>query len=250
MSTREIKFDVDYVIHEYTVSKRAILDIAREIGVGRGVITRRLNKIGFTFRTPSEASLASARRFTPEQRSARVKNAHEAKRGVKQSRETKLKRAKTVESKSEISSGLEKMVYQSMLERGIDFTPQTAVGIYNVDFTIGTIAVEIFGGGWHFSGRAKDRHFDRCIEVINSGYTMIILNITNANPFTNTVADDLASKIKSISTDKTIRGENWMVWGTFDCVTTFGLDSVNESLIRPFVHTRDGISGRYKCITR
>ncbi len=243
MSSRKINLDVNYIIHEYTVTKRTIQDIARELGVSRSVISHRLINGGVTIRTMSEASFLSATRQTPKQRLDRVKNAHDAIRGTHNTRETKVKRAKTVEYNCTIDSGLESMVFESMLDRGIRMNPQTAIDIYNVDFTIdSSIVVEIFGGNWHFYGRHRARHTERYKKIIDSGYTVIILHITNPYPFTNAVADDMAAYIKRLSRDKSIIGKNRMVWGTFDRVTTFGRDSVDETLIVPPKHFRNRIT--------
>jgi hypothetical protein len=53
---------------------------------------------------------------------------------------------------------------------------QRACGPYNIDLLAGeTIAVEVYGGGWHANGRHAARHGERTRYLLDRGFDVVIV---------------------------------------------------------------------------
>ena len=63
-----------------------------------------------------------------------------------------------------------------LVARGITFVPQRAVAQYNIDLAIGdSIAVEVFGGGWHGYGRHAARFEERTRYLLSHGWHQVVI---------------------------------------------------------------------------
>ena len=154
--------------------------LAKLAGIGRTAMRKFLVGAGVDIRSQSEAERLKWSQMPEAIRTNQVRAAHEAARGRVHSFEERAARAKTNETSKFRASPVESMLIDWLLELapGLSITPQKAVGVYNIDVAINepTIAVEIFGGGWHASGSHRTRFFERVPYLVNEcGYHLIVV---------------------------------------------------------------------------
>jgi Helix-turn-helix domain len=148
--------------------------LAEAFGVSRQPIRRLLIESGVPIRGRSEAMYARMANTSPEDRAKLSDAAHAAVRGVPKSAEFLLARAAGVERRGASYgnvSAAEQILMKTLEAQGLKVTPQKAIGPYNVDLATGTVAVEVFGGGWH---RTKS-HGERLRYILDAGWDMIYI---------------------------------------------------------------------------
>lgn len=148
------------------------LQIAKDFGVSRNVVRRRLIESGTQVRDQSQAGVLSASRVGGEQRKQRVSAAHDAVRGKKRSVDELAKRAMTkmrVDGAVVIGEG-ENEFAQALAERGVSFVRQYAVGKYNLDFLVGSVAVELKSGPSKTAAAFRDVGTGRIEDLAKSGF--------------------------------------------------------------------------------
>src|SRR5262245_54841047 len=152
------------LIMEYE-SGISLYELGKRYGVSVPVITRRLHEHGIRRRTQSEQEQEKWRRFSPEQRKQQTAAAHAASRGRKISLDTLIYKAQTLQQQGRMQP-LEKQVYEWLQERRIPTIPQQAIGPYNCDLGAAPVAVEIFGGNWHWHGQHAARLLKRLDYIL------------------------------------------------------------------------------------
>jgi len=178
--------------------------LAKKFGVNRGTIRRRLLETGTEIRRQKDANFLRSGNYSVEERRRMAKTANEVRRGMKVSWQTKCKHARTIEKQpyaSGIISNEEKKLFEMLKDRNIDTIPQKAIGGYNCDLAAYPIAVEIFGGNFHWYGRAGKRFFPRSTYILNQGWFLYIISIAGWQ-ITRIDADKIASYIKTIRRNK------------------------------------------------
>lgn len=168
---REIDLPMDKIAAAYTsgVSEYAL---GRQYGVSRNVIQRRLSNMGVERRDCSTAGLVRAGRMTPEQRKAQAGAANNAARARRLSDFEKFRRSLHVEQAGGSHSAGEELFADLLRDRDVPFTQQRSIGIYNVDFSILPVAVEILGGGWH---SFKAKHAERTPYILDRGWHLVMV---------------------------------------------------------------------------
>lgn len=183
-----INLDVQSIITMYQngMSENAI---AKHFGVMRGVIRKRFNEAGFITRTQSEAEKLKWSKMTNEQRDNQVKAAHIKATGKICTYDDLRARAVTREKATNYANiGIGEFEFKELLNsRGIDFRYQAAIDTYNIDFLIGSVAVELtanksrcYGYGLH-TERSKNllkRDIKTLYVVIDCVETLV--NFTDA----------------------------------------------------------------------
>jgi len=175
-SVNRLPLDTETIVSRY-LSGESEKAIADSLGVTRPPIRRRLLAAGIQPRGRSEAELLKWSQMSPMDRTLQVAAAHEATRGRTLSHDEKLRQAKGKERTQAHAVVAEFHLISLLAERGISATCQRAIGIYNIDVTIDhpPIAVEIFGGHWHAAGDHKRRFFKRTEQLLNSGWSVVII---------------------------------------------------------------------------
>ena len=193
--------------------------IGKALSVSRSVVRNELVRAGVKPRTRSEAGVVRMQSLSPAERKRLASAAHDAARGrTKTVAEMELK-ARTIErigksSKYEIAFG------KWLADRGIEFVPQLAIGMYNVDIGINSsrIAVEIFGGNWHSTGRHAARYRSRMESLLGAGWLPVIIWCGRDFGFSEASADYVAAIHEIRCSDKTVRCQEHVIRG--DCKTT------------------------------
>ena len=175
---RVIKIDISELSALY-LGGESVLSLSKKYCIARSGIERRLIQCGIRIRGGSEACAISASRATAEERLRRATPAHNAVRGSKRSEADLIKRAIGNEITGSRRSHLETLVADVIGGRA---TFQKACGKYNIDIAIhNSIAVEVYGGGWHLSGRHAAMHNERVRYLLDSGWHVVIVWIFRNN---------------------------------------------------------------------
>jgi len=224
--------------------------IALRFHRSRRYIRKRLVDSNVHIRNQSEAEALKWSQMSPDQRKKQLEAAHKATLGRKVSWLAKCKHAKTIEKRPSNFSQNELILQDMLLRRGITTIHQKAIGAYNCDLAAEPVAVEVWGGHWHFFGKHKAILKKRLRYILNRGWFVYIVPVTKSFPLTESVADDLAAYIKRIRRNKPSVCEYRVVWRAPDYTVRGSLDNLNLPIIPPFTHTRDTATGRYKRIPR
>lgn len=219
--TNRKSLPADEIVRMYKsgMSKTAI---AQHFNVGQMTISLRLKEAGYdTAPTRSEAGLIAMSRLSPEERLARASAAHDAVRGMTRTVEDLEKRALGKERAAKLTSAYEISFRDFLTEQGIAFIPQKAIGVYNCDFTIGTVAVELFGGGFHGIGRHAERLPERMRYLLNEGWNVyIVWVLSNEKIIYPCVLDDFIAFEKRASLDPSFRGQYRVIWSDGELIST------------------------------
>jgi hypothetical protein len=168
--------------------------LAGSYGLDRVTITSYLKKAGVQMRTMSEQQKIEQARLTPEQRRANAAAANMAARGRTLRFEEQCKRARTRQERGLGVSPYELLLREWLTARGVASIPQQAIGPYNADLGLGSVVVELHGGGWHGHGRHHKRGPKRLHYLRTQGYNVAIVWVDGRRwPLTEDVADALAA---------------------------------------------------------
>lgn len=206
---------VDEIIRLYN-SGTSVNALAKQFKVSRTVIMHRLKQANVVIRGQTEANQIMMAARTPEENARNVRAAHDAVRGKRRSHEELCQRALTREQTfNSFVSSYEREIAQELSKRNIEFIPQKAVDKYNIDFAIfDNVAFEIYGGGWHSSGRAAARFTKRSKELFNRGYTIVICWIDSVHKFSpSAIVDYLVALNEILCSDPTSRCKHYVIRG-------------------------------------
>lgn len=173
---RRIEVDIDNLCRLYD-SGESVKSLANILGISRPCVVRRLKEVGRTPRNRSESMFLRMSKTSPEERLRLSEAAHASVRGKTQSFETRCKIALARESRGGCDSVYESSMFDWLVERGLSPVPQKAIGPYNVDLAIdeSRIAVELFGGDWHATGRHAARFRHRTDYILGQGWIPVFI---------------------------------------------------------------------------
>lgn len=250
MPVKIMSLDSDHIVNLYAKGI-GVTGIADKFGISKSPIERILRENGIPLRNCSEQQQARMDKSTPEQKAAQTRAAHDALRGKKRSAIELNKRARTRERTKSHVSALELRVERLLKNTGIDTKTQTAIGPYNCDFTCDAVAVEIWGGGWHWHGRHIARSEERFRFIMDRGFNIIIACIdSRRRHFGVCEAEQLAFEIKAANANPTILRHYRMIWCGTDFATATSADADHFSFEPPFTGARDPATGQYQTFAR
>lgn len=208
---KRIDLDVDRLRSLYVDQQLSELAVSKVFGVSRGSVRRNLQVAGIKPRGGTESMLIRMEKMTPEERKANVEAAHESLRGSVRPMSALHKFAATRELKPWISpaSAGEDLMLGWFAERGLDPIIQKAVGPYNLDFAIGTVAIEVLGGNWH---SYKD-HDTRSRIILAEGWTMIFVWDCQYSKLEPTSMDYIVNTIDEVRRNPELAGEYRIIRG-------------------------------------
>ena len=128
-STKSI-VDEDGIVRFYA-SGNSENSTSKHFGVSRTVVRRILTQRGAHIRSQSESETLKWSGMTPEARSRQVRRAHEATKGAPVPIERRVKAAQSKERNKTVESPFEQSVIDMLMDRGVDFTIQKAIGVHN-----------------------------------------------------------------------------------------------------------------------
>lgn len=152
---------------------------------------------------------------------------HDAVRGKKRTLDELIKRAIGKEHKPPAMSKYETQFANLLNDARIPFVFNKAIGKYNVDFAIGdSIAVEIYGGLFHTTGRAVARLNERMDYILNAGWNIyIIWCFSNKSFVSDSCFKDFITFREAMSRNKASIGQYRVVRGNGDFVSVGSLES-------------------------
>lgn len=231
MARERVHLDVDQLVELYE-SGESVKAIAERVGVTRRTIDKRLRARGVEPRTAGEQQLIRYARTTPEERRAIAAHAFEAKRGRPNSPEALERAARTREAGGQSVSRGEAMMADWLHERGMLVRPQVAIGKYNADLGVEPVAVEIFGGNWHGSGRHARRFPARCHDVLHRGWSLVIVWDQTRCPMRVEAADKVVAFYEAIRRNPPAVGEYRVLRGDGELLSA-GRGELNDGALVP-----------------
>jgi len=220
------------------------------MGAVRSSVELRLREAGIALRSQSEAERLKWSRMAPDTRAAQLSAAHTAARGRKATLAERTLRARTVEREQIQTTEAERTLRGMLDERGIIAIPQKAVGPYNCDLGAFPVAVEIFGGDWHFSGRHLARAPKRLRYLMDRGWSVLMVQITERYPLDAAVADYVANFIHAARGEPASRREYRVIRGAGETLAAGRSDDHEISIVPALRNMRDKGAGGYEAISR
>ena len=203
-------------------------------GVTRRAIRRVLIEHGANIRGQAEANRVMVSKRSVEENRQNTAAAHAAARGRVVPIEERSRVALTRQERQLGISAAELQLTEWLSDRGLQVIPQQAVGPYNVDLGTYPVAVEIFGGGWHATGRHKARSTKRYRYILDQGWTVVIVWVDQKRyPLSVDTADYLATFIQQTGCDESARGKYWVIWGDGKVATANGTDLDQIPFVSP-----------------
>lgn len=137
------QFDCDAAIAAY-VAGESVKSISCRLGISRACITDRFKQAGVNLRGASEAGDIVWANLTPAQRLKQTQAAHNAVRGKPIPHIHRLANSKARQFNEGWNGIFEKELCEALTASGLDFIPQAALDIYNLDALVGgRVAVEV-----------------------------------------------------------------------------------------------------------
>jgi len=189
--------------------------IAESIGVCRRTIRIRLVAEGVPIRGRGAAMVQRWDSMSPAERAAFTARRGRVTRGRTQTEQHRRKIAATREKRQLGVSRVEKRAIAMLRARGLSCTPQKAVGRYNVDVAVTEprIAVEIFGGHWHTTGRHAKRHRRRTEQLLRDGWSVVFVWVSKDYPLERGAADYVTTLAERLRGHPSIEPEQHMIRG-------------------------------------
>ena len=166
-------------------------------------------------RSLSEANQLMMSKRTTEENIRNSAAAHDAVRGKTYTHEESCRRAISRQNNFTVSklSPYERAIAKELSLHGIKFIPQKAIDKYNVDFAVfDSIALEIFGGGWHSGGYHRSVFDERSKKIFDCGYTMVICWVGFSYEFIpSAIVDYLVTLNNILCSDPSSRCKHYVI---------------------------------------
>jgi very-short-patch-repair endonuclease len=154
-------------------------------------------------------------RMTPEQRRKQVAAAHKAWRGSHHTEESLRKAAENRARHAKSGSAYEAQLVEWLRGRDISFAQQTAIGRYNVDFTIGDVVVEITSG-W----TCKNEWRTKLAYLFDEGWHLYVARFRANEPLLPVIADDLIAWMKILEASPSKGSQHRVIWRSRQVLST------------------------------
>lgn len=196
-----------YVVASEYASGESVKALSVKYGVCRPLIRE--------IRDRSAANVTRMAKLSPVERLRLTDSAHAAVRGVSQSEKHRGKIAATRERRKTQASIYEDRLAGLLADRRLSPIPQKAVGRYNVDLALteSSVAVEVFGGHWHSSGRHATTYRKRTDYILDEGWSLVVVWCNALYPIGDGAADYIVSVHQACSSRETGRGQEHVIWG-------------------------------------
>lgn len=188
-------------------------EIAKRLGVQRFVVRRHLASAGVPIRDQTEANRLMMSARSPEEHARNTMAAHDAVRGKRQPETTGVARAQAKAKKATPESADERAMIERLRAAGYDAVPQRAVGKYNIDVAVQPVAVEVFGGGWHASGKHAAGWPARRDYLFDQGWNLVVVWVSAQYPLGRGGYDQVVAHIEQTRSDPSLRRQEWMIRG-------------------------------------
>jgi len=190
--------------------------IAARFGVDRNVVRRILLRAGITPRNRSASMYLRMSQTSADERKRLTSAAHNAVRGmVRTEAELAIRAATRERTQSKVGNG-ERLFAKWLAARGIDSSPQKAVGRYNLDLAIPPIAVEIHITPDHPLNHPRSRK--RIKYLTDRGWHVLYVWISHRYVLAEAAADDAIAFLQLAKRDKSPVGKYRVIRGSGEFV--------------------------------
>jgi hypothetical protein len=217
--------------------------VARQLGIHHTTVFKYVRRAGVA-RTRSEAW--HLRPGTLEHLSLMGKLGGAKSLGRRWTDEAKARQALTSQANRSHVGPNEAQVIEALTSRGIQGTPQLAIGPYNSDFATGTVSVEVLSGYWHLYGTRGVREQHRLRDLLHRGWSVLYVIVEKKrSPFTAEVADYVVSLLEKANRHPPRPAQYWVVRSGPEMAATGSEESDRLAFVPPFRLGRDRTTGRY-----
>lgn len=187
--------------------------LAGRHGLERSAVYRMLGEAGIDGRDRSSAMVLRWQRASAEQRAEMVAAAHEASRGSTHSLASLIAAAQSKAGKPR--SELETILGALLDGLGYPVSYGVPLGKYNLDLLVGsTVAVEVFGGGWHGYGDHLAGFAERSRHILDAGLSLAIVWVDQVKyPLHVRCAQHLGTLVEITRGHPSIKSQHWVVRG-------------------------------------
>ena len=224
--------------------------VAKHFGVSRAPIQRILAELGVQRRSQSESESLKWSQMTSAQRARQVAPAHRASTGRIRSLEEQCRTAQTRECRKTHVSPLENALCRRLRKHGLKPIQQKAIGPYNCDLAIHPVAVEVFGGHWHWYGQHRRIFEKRCRYILNAGWSVYILPISVNDPLSESRVSDLIAYLEAARRNPPSACEYRVVWSAGEWEVRGTINNHEIAIDPPFTHAKDPATGQYIRVRR
>lgn len=214
---------VDFICTAY-VNGASENELAKMHGCTRPAIKKILERNGIPRRGSADANRLMMASRTPEENARNVAAAHDAVRGVTWDWDRRCANAQ--KRHGTIPAIATELLYAAWLRlHGLKVVHQHAIGPYNCDLAIPAagVAVEIFGGNWHGTGKHAGMFAERAQYILDQGWLLVVVWVDQAKQrLAELSADYIAALVEEACGDPSLRGQYRMVWGDGEVVPTEG----------------------------
>jgi hypothetical protein len=229
----------DDVIERYLAGESEN-SIAKSFSISRPKIRRLLRRGDVLIRDSLAANRLMMSKRTPEENRKNVQQAHMAVRGSVRTLSAGCKQAITRQHRGGFDSVDEQTFFESLQVRNMFPIPQQAIGPYNCDIGLHPIAVEIFGGGWHWYGKHLARLPERLNFLMDAGWTVIMIVVQKRRqPLTTAATNHVVEQFKIFSSDPTRTPEYQVVGGTGNLIARGSIQNNNIATVHSFACARN-----------
>jgi very-short-patch-repair endonuclease len=199
-------------------------ELAKMHECSRLIIKKILERHGIPRRDNADANRLMMADRTPEENARNAQAAHDASRGSVKTWEQRCESAK--KRHGAVPALATELLYAAWLRlHGLKVVHQHAVGPYNCDLTIPAVgvAVEIFGGNWHGTGKHAGMFAERAQYILDQGWLLVVVWVDQAKKrLAEASADYIVSLVEQAGRDPSLRGQYRVIWGDGEVVPTEG----------------------------
>lgn len=223
--SRRLDLDVEEIARRY-VAGESVFALAQRYHAGLHAIRDRIRAAGVPLRNRREAALVRTAQLSPQERAAHTEAASARRRAQPSSAQALHRQAIARQQRSDDRTLCEagQIIVRMLKARGYQVDCCTPVGPYNVDITVGAVAVEVLTNARCASSKRQGQRLRRIME---HGYSVIFVRVDG-----RTVAPLYPRALQSIASFVAVRRRFPMQTHIFQIIrrngTIFRFGTINE----------------------
>lgn len=213
-----LEVDLSDALRRYAEGE-TMKSLCEEFRIGRRRMESALRHAGIPVRTLRQSVGLRYTRMSKSERQSLVARAHIAKKGKPADERAQERRAKTNEVTLQLASRADLILGVWLAQHGLRFTPQKALGPYNLDIAVDelSVAVEV-NGDWHYFPERTAAESKRRNYLFDRGWRLIDVCITStgARPWKYlrpACANKIIELLESVRRNKSMRCKHWVIGG-------------------------------------
>lgn len=222
MAVKRLDIDVDDLVQRYLAGESE-KSLSERYQIARNGIRARLRAANIEPRGRSEAMYVRMAQTIPEERRRLAEAAHVMRRGQRDQPETvrvrTQRRARTNRSRAWIIGRGELELFDYLTDHGLVAKSQQAVGPYNIDISVGNVAVEVHATNNH---PRSAWGVPKRIEYLTERRWQVIYLWTPKAVIEERCLDQMIALCERLDGLPPVRGEYWVIRGSTNRRATAG----------------------------